>query len=341
MSSGVGPDNGKRLRRGWKWWISRILIVIVGVPIVLLVVGFAYETIASRSDWDRHPPPGELIDIGGYRLHLYCSGARQEDLPTVVLEAGGGNASPDWALVQPEIAKVTRVCSYDRAGRVWSDPGPEPRASKVFATELHTLLDTADEPGPYVVVGHSYGSHTVRIFANDYPDEVVGIVIVDPRLEELSSHPFFAPTRSESQMSMWAFLARFGFFRIIGRYMLPTSYQEKLPDYPLDVVFTPHFFEMSLIEDEIISDNDVRQTDGFGDTPLIMIVHGKPAPLIYGNLQGEDLEEAERLFHEAAQKVAGLSSNSQYLIAEESGHLIIIEQPNVVIDAIVSLVESP
>ncbi|TET98906.1 MAG: hypothetical protein E3J30_05780 [Anaerolineales bacterium] len=109
MSEGTRAENRMRARRGWKWWLSRALIFIFGLPIVLLIAGFIFETIASRSDWDRYPPPGKLVDVGGYKLHLYCTGNRQAGSPTVILEAGGGNASPDWALVQPEIAKVTRV----------------------------------------------------------------------------------------------------------------------------------------------------------------------------------------------------------------------------------------
>jgi pimeloyl-ACP methyl ester carboxylesterase len=314
--------------------------MIVGLPILLLIVGFAYETIASKSDWKRYPPPGELIDIGGFRLHLYCTGEHQEGSSTVILEAGGGNASPDWAMVQPEIAKVTRVCSYDRAGRAWSDPGPEPRSSKLFATELHTLLTKAGEYGPYVVVGHSYGSHTVRIFASDYTSEITGIILVDPRMEELYSHPYFAATRSSGQMSMWAVLARFGFFRLIGKRMLPEPYQDKLPNYPVEIMITPQYFLMDDIEDTITSDNDVRETNGFGDTPLIVIVHDIPDPLLFGQLLGEELEEAEHMFQDAAKNLVNLSTNSQYVVAEGSGHLVIIERPDVVIDAILNLVDT-
>jgi pimeloyl-ACP methyl ester carboxylesterase len=340
MSNEKSLGAGKQVRKSWKWWGLRILIVLAGSLVFLLILGFIYETIASRSDWKRYPPPGKRIDIGGFQLHLYCSGEKQGGLPTVILEAGGGNASPDWALVQPEIAKVTRVCSYDRAGRAWSDMGPLPRSSKVFATELHTLLNAAGENGPYVVVGHSYGSHTVRIFASDYPTEVAGIILVDSRMEELSSHPLFTPTRSSGQMSLWSILARFGFFRVIGKNMLPAVYQEKLPNYPLDIIFTPQFFKINELEDTEISDSDVRETDGFGDTPLIVIVHGKPAPMIYGQLDGTDLEEAERLFHSAAKNLAALSTDSQYIVAEDSGHMVPIERPDVVIEAILSLVEN-
>jgi pimeloyl-ACP methyl ester carboxylesterase len=326
--------------RGWRWWLIRIIIVLVGVPILSLLLGFVYETLASGSDWDRYPPPGELVDIGGYRLHLNCMGNRQADLPTVILEAGGGSASPDWALVQPEIARVMRVCSYDRAGRAWSDTGPIPRSSQVFATELHKLLDNADEKGPYILVGHSYGGHTVRIFASDYSDEVVGIVLVDARAEELSDHPFFAPVRDAQQMQLWATLARFGFFRFVGRNMLPASYREKLPDYPVPIMITARYFEMDAIEDEVASDEDVKKTDGFGDLPLIVIVHDTPDKVLFGSLEGEDLDEAERLFQEAQQKLAELSSNSQLIFAENSGHMVIIERDDIVVDAILDMLSA-
>jgi hypothetical protein len=142
-------------------------------------------------------------------------------------------------------------------------------------------------------------------------------------------------------MSIWAVLARFGFFRIIRRKMLPAPYQEKMPDYPFEIMFTPRYFAGSRIEDAVASDNEVRETNGFGDTPLIVIVHSIPDPLLFGRLQGEDLEEGERLFQEAAMKLAALSTNSEYVVAEGSGHLITIERPDVVIDAILSLVKYP
>ncbi len=142
-------------------------------------------------------------------------------------------------------------------------------------------------------------------------------------------------------MSMWAVLARFGFFRIIGRRMLPAPYQEKMPDYPFEIMFTPRYFARSRTEDAVASDNEVRETNGFGDTPLVVIVQGIPDPMLFGRLQGEDLEEGERLFHEAQMKLAALSTDSEYVVAEGSGHLITIERPDLVIDAILSLVENP
>jgi len=122
------------------------------------------------------PPPGRLIDLGGWQLHLHCTGAARTGQPTVVLEAGAGGFSVDWSLVQPEVARFARVCAYDRAGSGWSDLGPRPRTQRQIVWELHELLSRAGERAPYVLVGHSLGGTLVRQFAFTYRDEVAGIV---------------------------------------------------------------------------------------------------------------------------------------------------------------------
>src|SRR5262245_52057806 len=126
-------------------------------------------------------PPGKWIGIGGYRLHLNCSGNKG---PTVVLIAGAGDFSFDWGLVQPGIAQFARVCSYDRAGFAWSDPGPTPRTMKQEAFELHLLLAAAGIKGPYLLVGHSLGGLIARVYFDQYPQEVAGIVLVDSTHED-------------------------------------------------------------------------------------------------------------------------------------------------------------
>ena len=129
------------------------------------------------------PPaaPGRLIDLGGYRLHINCTGRGH---PTVVLSAGAGDFSFDWALVQPEVAKFTRVCSYDRGGEAWSDPGPRPRTLDQEVFDLHRLLDRAGERGPYVLVGQSLGGMVARLFAMAYPGQTAGLVLVDAFSED-------------------------------------------------------------------------------------------------------------------------------------------------------------
>jgi len=126
------------------------------------------------------PPPGRLIDLGSHRLHLYCTGAGS---PTVVLEAGLGGLSLEWRAVQSALAAERRVCSYDRAGYGWSDPGPAPRTVDRIAAELRAMLERAGESPPYAIVGHSFGGYVAQLFAKRYPREVAGVVLVD------SSHP--------------------------------------------------------------------------------------------------------------------------------------------------------
>jgi pimeloyl-ACP methyl ester carboxylesterase len=127
------------------------------------------------------PEPGRLVEVGGFRLHLYCTGQGQG--PTVVLEAGLGGFSLEWDPVQSDLSASHRVCSYDRAGYGWSDTGPAPRTVERLVQELSDLLVAGDVPGPYVLVGHSFGGYVVQLFAKRYPARTAGVVLVD------SSHP--------------------------------------------------------------------------------------------------------------------------------------------------------
>jgi hypothetical protein len=130
------------------------------------------------------PPPGRLVDIGGWRLHVNCTGESSPGQPTVILEAGLGDFSVEWSLVQPRVARFARVCSYDRGGDGWSDLGPDPRTLHQIAGEWRTLLQKAEVSPPYVLVGHSYGGWLVRLYSYSYPGEVSGMVLVDAGEEE-------------------------------------------------------------------------------------------------------------------------------------------------------------
>ncbi len=164
----------KRRGRGCLMWLGASLATLLG----LMLIGYIYEPIAEAADAKAYPPPGQMVDVGGYRLHINCTG---EGSPTVVIESGWGDMSASWGWVQPEVAKTTRICTYDRAGMGWSESSPQPRTAREFAKELHTLLAKANEPGPYVLVGHSLGGYTMRVYAHDYPGEVAGLVLIDPQ----------------------------------------------------------------------------------------------------------------------------------------------------------------
>jgi pimeloyl-ACP methyl ester carboxylesterase len=150
------------------------------VPVALALVGMTYQALATQADRRNFPPPGKLVDVGGHRLHIQCAGAGR---PTVVLETGARAMSALWGHVQPQVAVRTRVCSYDRAGLGWSEPGPEPRDGLHIVSELRSLLGNAGETPPYVLVGHSFGGLLVRVYTDQYPEDVVGLLLLD------SSHP--------------------------------------------------------------------------------------------------------------------------------------------------------
>ena len=235
--------------------------------------------------------PG-LVDVGGYRLYLTCEG---EGDPAVVLVAGGRGASATWELVQPDVAGFARVCSYDRAGAGKSDPGPDGARAQEIAQELHILLANANVDGPYVLVGHSLGGILARYFARLYPQELVGMVLVD------------------------------------------TSHGD--PEARLEAVLTPE--ERRLLE--LLRGLDFTLPEGLdltgpdlGDLPLVVLSAGRPEPFLPPDLA----KRIDRLRLAMQRELAALSTNSTHIIAQESGHSIQRDQPELVIDAIQQVVRA-
>ena len=183
--------------------------------LVLASIGGGYETVAEAADAAAYPMPGQLIDVGGHRLHLHCTGSGS---PTVVLEPGGGAMSSNLGWITPVVARDTRVCVYDRAGRGWSEPADTPQDGAQIAADLHTLLHRANVPGPYVLAGHSFGGLYVLTFAARYPDEVAGMVLVD------STAPAAAPSTAQGSSdgidrlaALGSIPARLGLVRVVGQ----------------------------------------------------------------------------------------------------------------------------
>jgi pimeloyl-ACP methyl ester carboxylesterase len=186
--SGLIIQARRQLRsRGARW----LLYPVLGV-LMLASVGGGYETVGEYLDARMYRMPGQLVDVGGHRLHLYCHGSGS---PTVVLEPGLGGASSDLGWVAPAVARDSRVCVYDRAGRGWSDAADGPQDAARIAADLHTLLDRAQVPGPYVLAGHSFGGLYVQTFAATYPDQVAGLVLLDSTAPKPGPA---LPTRAES-----------------------------------------------------------------------------------------------------------------------------------------------
>ena len=165
-----------KVRRQVRSRSARWLLYSVLAALAIASVGGGYQTVRESLEAKAYPPPGQLIDVGGHRLHLYCTGSGS---PTVVLEPGQGGSSSDFGWITPAVARETRVCVYDRAGRGWSDPANSPQDGAQIAADLHTLLERAHVPGPYVLAGHSFGGLYVQSFAAQFPDQVAGMVLLD------------------------------------------------------------------------------------------------------------------------------------------------------------------
>ena len=192
----------------------RLLHPVLAV-LVLASIGGGYETVAEAADAAAYPIPGQLIDVGGHRLHLHCTGSGS---PTVVMEPGGGAMSSNLGWITPAVARDSRVCVYDRAGRGWSEPADTPQDGAQIAADLHTLLHRANVPGPYVMAGHSFGGLYVLTFAARYPDEVAGMVLVD------STAPAAAPSTAQGSSdgidrlaALASIPARLGLVRVVGQ----------------------------------------------------------------------------------------------------------------------------
>jgi pimeloyl-ACP methyl ester carboxylesterase len=195
---------------------ARVLVLypVFGV-LGLAAIGGGYETYREARDGSTPVMPGRLVDVGGHRLHLQCTGSGR---PTVVLEPGLGEPSPMMAAwIAPDVARATRVCVYDRAGRGWSESARHPQDGAEVATDLRTLLARAGEPGPYVLAGHSAGGIYVLNFATLFPQDVAGVVLLDSMHPEqytrMDSWPRFYEMFRRASAAM-APLARLGIGRV-------------------------------------------------------------------------------------------------------------------------------
>ena len=165
--------------------MRQLRILLPGVPFIFAVTAALISTVAVSGSSPAdivYAQPGQLVDAGGFRLNFYCMGSGS---PAVVFDSGWGDWAPAWSKVQPQIAKWTRACSYDRAGAGFSEPGPMPRTSVHIAGELRNALHNAGIAGPYILVGSAYGGDNVRTFADLYMDEVAGMVLDDADPDDL------------------------------------------------------------------------------------------------------------------------------------------------------------
>lgn len=300
-------------------WTLRILIGLCGLIGVTALTGATYQWLATRKELAATPPPGHLVDIGGYRLHLWCTG---DGAPAVILDTGLGGSSADWGFVQPDVARFTRVCSYDRAGMGYSDPGPSPRTARRIASELAELLVRSGIGGPVVLVGASIAGFDVRVFASDHPERAAGLVLVDASHED-QAHEVPQMARFVPLLSTIGVLRLFG----VSFGQRIESLAPSVRQFARATSFRAAGYQTAA--DEILhirkSASEVRSSRRKLTIPVLVITGGRGADENWRQLQRDQ---------------ASLSERGCLVIAQESGHVVSVDQPEVVVDAIRTVVET-
>jgi pimeloyl-ACP methyl ester carboxylesterase len=317
-------------------WFRRIVLVLLVFVAVLAAAGFLYQNISEARDRRFNPMPGRRVNIDGVTsslsLHIYCTG---QGSPAVILESGLGDSYLSWRKVQPEIAKFTRVCSYDRAGIGYSDSSEMPRTSDVLAEELHALLLKAEIPPPYILVGHSMGGYDVRLYVHVYGDDVAGMVLVD------ASHPDQEkrfPPELRNMEGSWQREAEF------FEYTMPIGVPRLLGFCDEDPVQRAaecnwHTAREGVAEMKAIHNSAAMAalTGALGDMPLVVLSHDPEKPS--ADLPADLAKPTNDAWGKMQEELARLSTRGTQAIAKNSSHYIQLDRPDLVIEAVRRVME--
>jgi pimeloyl-ACP methyl ester carboxylesterase len=306
------------------------------IPInwLFLAITTSYHFIATWFENQTHQPPGELIDIGGYRLHLYSKGKGNT---TVVIDHSLGGI--DGYFLVEEISKITRVCIYDRAGYGWSDMSPKRRCSLEIIQELDTLLSRGGIEPPYILVGNSFGSYNVRLYASNFPEKVVGIVLTDGLHEQVMLKMPFELVALKlffmSGFAMCIFGSFLGLVRLLGILGFFEVIKKELRRFPSQTIKTvkrsfyrsPHWLtmwrEMWNLE---VSATQLIEANNLGDIPLVSI----KASTFLGRSLSNFLKAADLLRDKIHSQLLKLSTNSSQLSASKSSHFVWVDEPEII-----------
>lgn len=321
-----------RRKEGKTFENAMSIIYQIGIIIFSLLFSFVlYQKLATAFDDYRYPPPGKLIDIGGYKLHFNASG---QGYVAVICDAGLSGTSLGWSLVQEEASKFARVCSYDRAGYSWSDPSPLERTSTNIAKELYALLKKADISGPYILVGHSFGGANMLLFADLYPEETLGVILVDSVHEDMLQEMASPPGFFDHPKVQW-FLSFVGYKRLKG-----PSEEIKAMFCPLPTeVQAAYIAQMNKTRYiETVNQEMDSLSESLSQLGEKKIHLQQPLTVITAGIISSG--EEERKWKQLQKRLLSKSEKAKQIVAENSDHMINHHQPEIIVDAIREMVNN-
>lgn len=336
----TSPNNKLRFWQKQKW--IKIIILFIIFLFLLIISGFVFEWSASKNSASDYPPPGQMVDIGGYRLHVHKQGTGS---PVILLESGSGESSLSWRDIPTSLSKSATIISYDRAGYAWSDESPLPRTGDNIVKELHTALDGADIKGPYILVGHSLGGMYSRLFAQKYQNEVSGIVLIDARPENDANRtePIYEKENPKSNPSPFfsILLTESGAFRLFPNFLLTGRIEKEDRKDFVHIVASPKYFRAVAEEGDLATstENEIRNQK-LGDIPVRVIARGQEQDLTQFGIDKQANNLIEQSWQLGQREMLKISTNSQLIIAKKSEHMIIHTEPDLVIKVIEDLIKN-
>lgn len=322
---------------------TKILLAIFSLLMVLTTVGATYQWLQAAADRDKFPPPGILVDVDGLQMHLDCRGSGK---PVVILEAGLGFGSSSWSLVHDAMSEHSEICAYDRPGLDWSEPINRIAGAEEVAARLKKLIELSDTEGPYLLLGMSAGGIYVREYFHRYPQDIVGMVLVDSSHEQQGYRlpKFDATTDGEQILTLCSWLQPLGVVRladavtaIFDQLDIPENFRELLRAN----VNQSHTCSSMLAESQSFTAEllDTEPPAKLGDLPLTVLSQGnEPEAIEVLGITAEMSRAQREVWDELQNELTALSDRGQRRIATQSGHVIQLDQPQLVIDAVADMI---
>jgi len=323
--------------RMWRKVAERIVLSVVVLVAATVALSSAYNAIAMQIFWATHPAPGSFYQVHGYKMHLYCTGSGS---PTIVLEAGWGVSSPvvGWDNIQPDLAQITRVCSYDRAGLGWSEPQPGAGDADHVAANLHELLAQAGVTGPIVLMSHSWGGIYVRDYVTRYPANIEGLILMDSSTPDQTKRvEAVTGPQNSPHIALIIRIVRFaysaGIPRLFGMCKPVAGWEASAGRELGEDQCRSHF---DALENEYFnfdaSSEETLHTGPFGDLTILIVSHDPAAGI--GPNEPPEVRKLEPLYAQMQEELKQLSTHSLRIIAKGSEHEVHTDRKELVLSLV-------